>query len=89
MWPKLMGGSLGIVLTTGSLSIVSVSVLYMFFVGAGAYSGCAYCTQKGEHSKALSKIVYLEHRSFLRKGDLLRLDTLNFPPKGICTSSTT
>ena len=37
----------------------------MIFVGAGAYSGCAYCTQKGEYSKALSKMVYLEHRSFL------------------------
>ena len=54
--------------------------------GAGAYSGCAYCTQIGEHSKALSKMIYLEHRSFLPIGDPLRLDTSKFPAKRVCTS---
>ena len=56
------------------------------FIGAGAYSGCAYCAQKGEYSRALSKIVYLEHRSFLPRGDPLRLDARNFPTKSVCNS---
>lgn len=51
-------------------------LLYPFYayvyVGAGAYAGCAYCTIKGEYAKELNKMVYLNHRSFLPKDDLLR-----------------
>lgn len=65
-------------------NVITRSII-LFFVGAGAYSGCAYCTQKGEYSKALTKMVYLDHRS-LPQGDPLRMDALNFPSKGVCTS---
>ena len=57
-----------------------------FFAGVGAYSGCTYCTQKGEYSKALTKMVYLEHRCFLPQRDPLRLDAGNFPSKRSCFS---
>ena len=52
--------------------------------GAGAYSGCAYCCQRGEHCKALSKMVYLQHRRFLPPGDPLHLDINQFPHKEVC-----
>ena len=47
--------------------------------GAGAYSGCCYCTIKGEYSKSLSKVVYLDHRRFLPLDDTLRLEKTGFP----------
>ena len=53
-------------------------------VGAGAYSGCAYCTQIGEHSKNLDKVIYLNHRRFLPEKDLLRTHHKNFPTKSVC-----
>ena len=52
--------------------------------GAGAYAGCAYCCQIGEHCKLLDKMVYLEHRRFLSSGDALRLDITRFPHKQVC-----
>ena len=47
--------------------------------GAEAYAGCCYCTMTGEHSKILSKMVYLGHRSFLPAGDPLRHVKAGFP----------
>lgn len=52
---------------------------FYYFLGAGAYSGCSYCCIRGEYSKALNKMVYLDHRSFLPVDDSLRLDHRNFP----------
>ena len=56
----------------------------MCTAGAGAYAGCAYCCQQGEYCHALSKMVYLGHRSFLPTSDPLRLDVTNFPHKVVC-----
>lgn len=61
---------------------------YLFFAGAGAYAGCAYCCQVGEYSKALDKMVYLEHRQFLPASDPLRLDFIEFPHKQVCHKAT-
>ena len=47
--------------------------------GAGAYSGCCYCDAKGEYSKTLSKMVYLEHRRFLPSNHFLRKERAGFP----------
>ena len=47
-------------------------------IGAGAYSGCTYCTHKGKYSKVLQKVIYPGNRSFLPENDGLRHDT-NFP----------
>ena len=55
--------------------------LFMSHTGAGAYSGCCYCMTKGEHSKALSKVVYLDHRRFLSPNDPLRKEKKGFPTK--------
>lgn len=56
-------------------------LLILYYVGAGAYSGCTYCTQKGEYCKSLQKIVYLGNRCFLEENDVLRTDTTKFPAK--------
>ena len=53
-------------------------------VGAGAYSGCAYCTQSGDYSKNLDKMIYLGHRRFLPQNDMLRSNHKDFPTKGVC-----
>ena len=50
-------------------------------IGAGAYAGCAYCTHKGEYSKALQKMIYPGNRLFLNVDDNLRHDVRNFPVK--------
>ena len=51
--------------------------------GAGAYAGCTYCSTIGEYSKALSKMVYLNHRSFLPDVDVLRLNHSGFPSSSV------
>ena len=61
----------------------SVYYLYHVSVGAGAYSGCAYCCVRGEYSKVLDKMVYLDHRRFLPTIDALRTDNKNFPNKSV------
>ena len=53
------------------------------YIGAGAYAGCAYCCMKGEYSKNLQKMVYLDHRSFLPHIDCLRTTHKNFPSKSV------
>lgn len=53
-------------------------------VGSGAYAGCAYCTQTGEYSENLDKMVFLEHRRFLSQNDLLRLLDKDFPSGEAC-----
>lgn len=50
------------------------------FGGAGAISACSHCRVVGEHSKALSKVVYFGSHTFLQKHDPLRNDT-TFPEK--------
>lgn len=50
-----------------------------FIIGAGAYAGCAYCTNVGEYSSTLGKMVYLKHRSFLPEDDELRLAHSGYP----------
>ena len=50
-------------------------------IGAGAYAGCAYCTHKGEYSKAFQKMIYPGNRLFLNVDDNLRHDVRNFPVK--------
>ena len=54
-----------------------------FIVGAGAYAGCAYCCIRGEYSKVLQKMVYLQHRAFLPAIDHLRTTHRNFPSKTV------
>ena len=55
--------------------------LNLIVLGAGSYAGCCYCTVKGEYCSNLSKMVYLNHRSFLPSSDPLRRQTVNFPSK--------
>lgn len=57
--------------------------MYIVCIGAGAYSGCAYCCIQGEYSKVLQKMVYLEHRSFLPNVDRLRVEHKHFPKKSV------
>lgn len=58
--------------------------LCAIFVGSGAYAGCAYCTQTGEYSENLDKMVYLDHRRFLPQNDLLRSLDKDFPSGEVC-----
>ena len=44
---------------------------------------CAYCCIRGEYSKVLQKMVYLQHRAFLPAIDHLRTTHRNFPSKTI------
>ena len=57
--------------------------MYIVYIGAGGYSGCAYCCIQGEYSKALQKMVYLEHRSFLPDVDRLRVEHKHYPKKSV------
>ena len=50
-------------------------------IGAGAYSGCVYCTQEGTFSKILQKMVYPGNRHFLKMDHPLQSDAANFPLK--------
>ena len=62
--------------------------IFPIIAGAGAYAGCSYCCQRGEYSKVLEKMVYLEHRRFLPAGDPLRCDCTRFPHKQLCEVDT-
>ena len=57
--------------------------VFTFKLGAGAYAGCTYCCIKGEYSKNLQKIIYLDHRFFLPRIDSLRTTHKNFPSKSV------
>ena len=57
----------------------NVNIYFSFILGAGTYAGCMYCCMAGEYSKALKKMVYLNHRSFLPSIDCLRSDHTSFP----------
>ena len=59
------------------------SIILYCYIGAGAYSGCAYCCIKGQYSKELQKMVYLDHRSFLPSIDCLRVNNKGFPSKKV------
>lgn len=59
------------------------SVNSSLLTGAGAYAGCTYCCIEGEYSKALTKMVYLNHRSFLPVIDTLRTQNKGFPSSTI------
>lgn len=56
-------------------------------LGAGAYAGCAYCCIRGQYSKELQKMVYLDHRSFLPSIDQLRIDHKGFPANKVANES--
>ena len=61
--------------------MIPISAQYSYstiLTGAGAYAGCSYCCLKGEYSTILSKMIYLDHRSFLPAIDKLRLDKKSF-----------
>ena len=59
------------------------NVIHFVMLGAGAYAGCAYCCIRGEYSKELQKMVYLDHRSFLPSIDCLRTDHKGFSTKEV------
>lgn len=59
------------------------SVNSSLLTGAGAYAGCTYCCIEGEYSKALTKMVYLNHRSFLPVIDTLRTQNKGIPSSTI------
>ena len=61
--------------------VVSMCDVSSLFAGAGAYSGCCYCTSVGEYCPPLSKIVYLDHRRFLPSHDSLRKQKKSFPSR--------
>ena len=56
-----------------------LKLLNLIVTVAGAYSGCCYCTSRGEYSPALTKMVYLEHRRFLPANHPLRKERVGFP----------
>lgn len=73
----------GLVWSTSTLDPVPNLALLscIIYVGAGAYAGCAYCTQTGERSQILQKVIYPGSRRFLPNEDPLRDDSNNFPDK--------
>ena len=58
-------------------------VIPSLLTGAGAYAGCTYGCIEGEYLKALTKMVYLNHRSFLPFIDALRTQNEGFPSSTI------
>ena len=61
--------------------IVCTKQPFFTFTGAGAYAGCTYRATSEEYSQALSKMVYLNHRSFLPSVDHLFSKHKGFPEK--------